>query len=147
MDLDEVKELMSAMGEFGMKRMIVKEKGGFELELEKSSAALVPSLHSSAQIQSFPHQKEIDRGVDTEELEEGFVVTSPMVGTFYASPSPDEGPFVKVGDRVDEETVLCVIEAMKVMNEVKAGRSGIVAQIFVDHANPVEFGTKLFRIV
>ncbi len=77
----------------------------------------------------------------------GKFITSPMVGTFYASASPDDPVFVKVGDKVDENTVVCIIEAMKVMNEVKAGVSGTVAEILVDNAHPVEFGTKLFRIV
>lgn len=81
-----------------------------------------------------------------EEKVEGKFVTSPMVGTFYTSPSPEDPTFVKVGDRVEENTVVCIIEAMKVMNEVKAGISGVVAEILVDNAHPVEFGTKLFRI-
>ena len=70
-----------------------------------------------------------------------------MVGTFYTSPSPDDPVFVKVGDRVDENTVVCIIEAMKVMNEVKAGASGVIAEICIDNAHPVEFGTKMMRIV
>ena len=70
-----------------------------------------------------------------------------MVGTFYAASSPEDPPFAKVGDVVDENTVICIVEAMKVMNEVKAGVSGKVAEICVDNAHPVEFGTKLFRIV
>lgn len=69
-----------------------------------------------------------------------------MVGTFYLSPSPEDPQFVSVGDKVDKNTVMCIIEAMKVMNEVKAGISGIVEEILVDNAHPVEFGTKLFRI-
>lgn len=74
-------------------------------------------------------------------------VKSPMVGTFYSAPSPDDPPFVKVGDRIDPETVVCIIEAMKVMNEVKAGISGTVAEILVNSSHPVEFGTKLLRVV
>ena len=78
---------------------------------------------------------------------EGRYVIAPLVGTYYNAPSPDDPTFVKVGDRVEENTVLCIIEAMKVMNEVKAGVSGIVEEILVDNAHPVEFGTKMFRIV
>ena len=77
----------------------------------------------------------------------GKFVTAPIVGTFYGAPSPDDPPFVKVGDRVDENTVVCIIEAMKVMNEVKAGISGTIAEICVDSGHPVEFATKMFRIV
>ena len=70
-----------------------------------------------------------------------------MVGTLYASSSPDNPPFVKVGDKVSEQTIVCIVEAMKVMNEVKAGISGTVAEVCIDNGHPVEFGTKLFRIV
>ncbi len=77
----------------------------------------------------------------------GVFVTSPMVGTFYTSPSPEDSPFVKVGDKVDKNSVVCIIEAMKVMNEIKANVSGTVAEILVETSQPVEFGTKLFRII
>lgn len=77
---------------------------------------------------------------------EGKFVTSPMVGTFYASSGPDMSPFVKVGDQVNEGTVVCIVEAMKVMNEVKAGMSGVIVEILVDNSQPIEFGSKLFRI-
>lgn len=73
-------------------------------------------------------------------------VTSPMVGTFYSAPGPDEASFVKVGDRVDKETVVCIVEAMKVMNEVKAGVTGVVAALLVQNGHPVEFGTKLLSV-
>ena len=73
-------------------------------------------------------------------------VTSPMVGTFYSSPSPEDPSFIKVGDRIEKHTVVCIIEAMKVMNEVKAGVVGVVAEILVENGHPVEFGSKLFRI-
>lgn len=76
----------------------------------------------------------------------GTFVTSPMVGTFYSSNAPDQPAFVKVGDKVNEQTVVCIIEAMKVMNEVKAGVSGVVAEILADNSQPVEFGTRLLRI-
>lgn len=73
-------------------------------------------------------------------------VTSPMVGTFYSSPSPEDPPFVKVGDKIDQKTIVCIIEAMKVMNEVKAGFSGTIIEVLVESGHPVEFGTKLFKI-
>jgi acetyl-CoA carboxylase biotin carboxyl carrier protein len=73
-------------------------------------------------------------------------ITSPMVGTFYRSPSPDASAYVEVGQEVDEETVVCIIEAMKVMNEIKAEVKGVIAQVLVENAKPVEFGQKLFAI-
>jgi acetyl-CoA carboxylase biotin carboxyl carrier protein len=77
---------------------------------------------------------------------DGEKVTSPMVGTFYRAPSPDADVFVEVGARVEEDTVLCIIEAMKVMNEIKAEMRGTVVEILVENGDPVEFGQPLFVI-
>jgi acetyl-CoA carboxylase biotin carboxyl carrier protein len=73
-------------------------------------------------------------------------ITSPMVGTFYAAPSPDSDPFVQAGSKVNGETVVCIVEAMKVMNEIKAECSGTIAEVCVENAQPVEFGQVLFRV-
>ncbi|MCB9849015.1 MAG: acetyl-CoA carboxylase biotin carboxyl carrier protein [Phycisphaeraceae bacterium] len=73
-------------------------------------------------------------------------IESPMVGTFYSAADPDSPPFVSVGDSVGPDTVVCIIEAMKVFNEVKAGMSGVVERVLVENAEPVEFGQKLFVI-
>ncbi|HSX03164.1 MAG TPA: acetyl-CoA carboxylase biotin carboxyl carrier protein [Rhabdochlamydiaceae bacterium] len=158
MDLKQIKELMAAMEKAGIKKMRVKEEKGFEIELVREEEHL-PSVQSTVHMlppvheHFIPHHqhptlppRQIAEGEKTVE-KSGKYVTSPMVGTFYASPSPDDPPFVKVGDRVEEGTILCIIEAMKVMNEVKAGTSGTIAEILVDSAQPVEFGTKIFRIV
>jgi len=77
---------------------------------------------------------------------EGDPITSPMVGTFYRKPAPDSPAFVAVGDAVSEGQTLCIIEAMKVMNEIKAERSGTICAVLVDDATPVQFGDTLFRI-
>ncbi|MEY2667588.1 MAG: hypothetical protein RJA59_226 [Pseudomonadota bacterium] len=76
----------------------------------------------------------------------GHVVSSPFVGTFYRAPSPDSPPFVDVGSTVKKGQVLCIVEAMKLMNEIEAEVDGKIAEIFVLNATPVEFGEKLFRI-
>ncbi len=73
-------------------------------------------------------------------------IDSPIVGTFYRSPSPEAAPFVNVGDAVTADTVVCIVEAMKVMNEVKAEKSGVIREILLDNAQPVEFGQPLFVI-
>jgi acetyl-CoA carboxylase biotin carboxyl carrier protein len=77
----------------------------------------------------------------------GTVVTSPFVGTFYRAPSPDSPPFVEVGAKVKKGQTLCIVEAMKLMNEIESEADGTVAEIFVQNATPVEFGEPLFRIV
>ena len=73
-------------------------------------------------------------------------IDAPLVGTFYRSPSPDAAPFVSVGDKVNAETVIGIIEAMKVMNEIKAEKSGVVKEVLVDNGQPVEYGQPMFVI-
>ena len=69
-----------------------------------------------------------------------------MVGTFYTAAGPESDPFVKEGDHIDENTVVCIVEAMKVMNEVKAGVKGVVRELLIEDGHPVEYGSKLIRI-
>jgi acetyl-CoA carboxylase biotin carboxyl carrier protein len=73
-------------------------------------------------------------------------IKSPMIGTFYRAPSPEAGSYVEVGVEVSPETVVCIIEAMKVMNEIKAEAKGIITQVMVENAKPVEFGQPLFKL-
>jgi acetyl-CoA carboxylase biotin carboxyl carrier protein len=73
-------------------------------------------------------------------------IESPMIGTFYSAPSPDSEPFSRVGKRVDEESVVCIIEAMKVLNEIKAELRGEIVEILVENGDPVEFGQPLFLV-
>jgi acetyl-CoA carboxylase biotin carboxyl carrier protein len=167
-DLKQIKELMAAMERAGIKKLTLKQKGGDELHLERQEehpsqphtpvATFYPSVYAHpstreaegiarpAPVQKSVHEEAPNKEKKPEE-KSGKFVTAPLVGTFYAAASPEDPHFVKVGDRVDENTVVCIIEAMKVMNEVKAGISGTIAEVLVDNAHPVEFGTKLFRIV
>ena len=73
-------------------------------------------------------------------------IKSPMIGTFYRAPSPESAPYVEVGVEVNPDTVVCIIEAMKVMNEIKAEAKGVITQVMVENAKPVEFGQPLFKI-
>lgn len=169
MELKQIKELMTAMERAGIKKLSIKEKTGFELQLERHEETVPhqpavvahypspihhPGEHHHSPFPQAPQsahrhmeKAEMHSHGKNEEKVDGKFVVSPMVGTLYASPSPEDPPFVKVGDRVEENTVVCIIEAMKVMNEVKAGVAGVVAEIYVENAHPVEFGTKIFRIV
>jgi acetyl-CoA carboxylase biotin carboxyl carrier protein len=74
------------------------------------------------------------------------IITSPIVGTFYRAPAPDADPYVKLGDQIEEGTILCLVEAMKLMNEIPSDVEGEVARIYVENGHPVEFGQKLFGI-
>ena len=73
-------------------------------------------------------------------------IKSPMIGTFYRAPSPESAPYVEVGTEVNPDTVVCIIEAMKVMNEIKAEAKGVITQVLVENAKPVEFGQGLFKV-
>lgn len=73
-------------------------------------------------------------------------ICSPMIGSFYDSPSPDSPAYVEVGTRVTADTVVCIVEAMKVMNEIKAEKSGVITELLVENAKPVEFGQPLFKV-
>ena len=170
MEFKQIKELMAAMERAGIKKASIKEKDGFEVHLERQDVfttpppaqqthAFPPSVYhppfeshhrfSGGSMSHYPQTASPspqEASTKEETKTPGKYITSPMVGTFYSSPSPDDPVFVKVGDRVDENTVVCIIEAMKVMNEVKAGVSGILMEICVENAHPVEFGTKLFLV-
>jgi acetyl-CoA carboxylase biotin carboxyl carrier protein len=151
MDIQQIKELITQLEESKLTKLTLKQ-GDFELHLEKESQHLpaprprvIPTESESAFQSEVPLKGERGGSVRTDAP--GTYVSSPMVGTFYSAPAPDQPPFVKVGDRVDENTVVCIVEAMKVMNEVKAGVSGTVAEILITSSQPVEFGTRLLRIV
>lgn len=158
---------MTAMGRLGLKRLSLK-KGDFELVLEREGNSVFLEEQSQSSLQ--PHLMGVpnsnialSRGsgmpvapISSPIMEEGskekidvnsVYIPSPMVGTVYFSPAPDEPSFVKVGDKVEKNTVVCIIEAMKVMNEIKAGVSGTVAEVLLESGQPVEFATKIFRIV
>jgi acetyl-CoA carboxylase biotin carboxyl carrier protein len=79
-------------------------------------------------------------------VDEGHHIVAPMIGTFYRAPAPEAPPYVQVGDTVTPDTVVCIVEAMKVMNEIKAGMSGKIVDVLVENAQPVEFGQPLFRV-
>jgi len=168
-ELRQIKELMVAMGRSGIRKLSYK-KEGVELQLEAEGyfhgdnqdspedqrepfyrrgqderfSALARGQELSAPLAHAP-QGQAPAAVDASAPKHNFV-TSPMVGTFYKSASPEDPSLVKIGDRVEADTAMCIIEAMKVMNEVRAGISGVVVEMLVENGHPVEFGSKLFRI-
>lgn len=152
MDIKQVKDLMNHLEASKLRKLVLKD-GEFELHLEKEEAHPVPQLPLKSKARESEPESAFhsevalkgDRGSQRSDAP-GSYVESPMVGTFYHSPGPDQPPFVKVGDKVDENTVVCIVEAMKVMNEVKAGMSGTVAEVLVGNSEPIEYGTPLMRI-
>ncbi len=154
MNIKEVKDLIhevlqSDINEFEL------EHTGTKVRLKRGSAATAGSSQSSAAIphaslsSAHPLQIEVTSAATSTEGERDedlHLITSPIVGTFYRSPSPGTEPYVKVGDVIEEGSILCIVEAMKLMNEIPSDASGEIVRIFVDNGHPVEFGQKLFGI-
>ncbi|MBN76629.1 MAG: acetyl-CoA carboxylase, biotin carboxyl carrier protein [Verrucomicrobiaceae bacterium] len=138
MDLTKIKDLIKLMEDHDLTAFEL-EDSGLKVRLEKGGT---PEQVIAAAPPVAVEEKAPEKIV-AEETEE---ISAPMVGTFYKSPSPDADAFVKVGDSVDEGTVVCIIEAMKVMNQIKAEKSGVIQRILVEDASPVEFGQGLFVI-
>ena len=160
MDIRKVKKLIEMLEESNLNEIEIKE-GEEAVKLVKSNPVPSNFISSTPAIISEPTQQSpitkpsapLSEATVTQEisqtsdvLESGNKMNSPMVGTFYSAPNPESDPFVKVGDQINEGDVLCIIEAMKMMNEVKSEFSGTVKQILVDNAEPVEFDQTLFVI-
>ncbi len=146
MDVKKIQELIDLMELRGIKRLVIRE-AGFEVELEKAEERVKhPTLPPPVPIAPQIHNHVVPTQPETADSKNKTYVTSPMVGTFYASSAPGEKSFVQVGDNVEKDTIVCIIEAMKVMNEIKAGTAGRISEILVQSGRPVEFGTKLFTI-
>src|SRR4051812_45598169 len=123
------------------------EKDGFRLKLQKGAGdQTVFSQPAPAATAPAPSASPAATAAAPEKGSALKDVVSPMVGTFYRAGSPETPPFVDVGKEVSEETVVCIIEAMKVMNEIKAETKGVIAEIVAENGKPVQFGQVLFRV-
>jgi acetyl-CoA carboxylase biotin carboxyl carrier protein len=134
--MDEIKELMDLLRE--------KEILEFELERDGERIRIRRGPESSAAAHSAPAREEPPPAAAADASTT--MVEAPIIGTFYEGPSPDAAPFVQVGDRVEPGQVLCIIEAMKLMNEIEADTAGVVVKRFVSNGQPVEYGEALFAI-
>lgn len=154
MDLKDIRNLVELMDEHGLSHFRL-EKEEFELELKKGTdieaakelLAAMPTV--SAAPASAPAAPAPIAAATTETATpspKGEAITSPMVGTFYRKPAPEAEFFVNVGDTVSEGQTICIIEAMKVMNEIKAEKSGTIAEICIEDGTPVQFGDDLFLL-
>lgn len=139
----EISELEITEGDSKVK--IVKSKPQAETTIYSPIAmpAMYPGAMAAPQAQAAAPAAEAEAAP---EQEEGYVVKAPMVGTFYRAPSPNSPAFVDVGKRVNEGDTLCIIEAMKLLNEIEADVSGVIKKILVENGEPVEFGQPLFII-
>ena len=152
MELKDIKAVIDLMKKNDLSVFEI-EKDGFKLKLQKgagdqtvfaappvASAAPAPAASAESAAAAAPPAPSAEKGGALKDI------VSPMVGTFYRASSPESPPFVDVGKEVTEETVVCIIEAMKVMNEIKAETKGVIAEVVAEGGKPVQFGQVLFRV-
>lgn len=148
MDLKEIRALIDLMKKNGI-AVFKMERDDFRITL-KTAEVTGPQIASFSPPPAVPAAAMPPvSGVERAELisQEGTKeIVSPMVGTFYTAPSPEMPPFVEVGKQVTPETVVCIVEAMKVMNEIKAEISGTITEVIAQNGKPVQFGQALFRV-
>jgi acetyl-CoA carboxylase biotin carboxyl carrier protein len=157
LDLKQIKQIIDLMKRSELSEFEFEEEG-FKIKIKRGSGGVpvVTSVPQSAH--PFPAAAPeapapakstagLASAVNAAGDEAGFTyVKSPMVGTFYRSPSPENPPFVENGSKVEEKTVVCIIEAMKIMNEIQAETKGTVVEVLVENGQPVEYGQRLFKL-
>jgi acetyl-CoA carboxylase biotin carboxyl carrier protein len=154
--IDMVRELAAVVESHGLAEVIVDLPSAtltLRRHVSGAASAAAPILAAAAPAVAAPPapapqvQAEAPAEAKADAKPTGHLVTSPFVGTFYRSPNPDSAPYVEVGARVEKGQPLCIVEAMKLMNEIEADQSGVIAAILVENAEPVEYGQPLFEIV
>lgn len=147
MELEQIKAIIEMMKENELTEFSM-ENGGLKIRLKRGPEGVQQTVTVAPVAAPAPAAPAVrpaevpvaDPATDVKHI------SSPMVGTFYRSPSPDSPPYIEVGQTVEEETVVCIIEAMKVMNEIKAECKGVIVDVMTENAKPVEFGQKLFAV-
>lgn len=152
MDVRYLKKLIKVVEESEISELEIEDQGS-RVKIVKNLSGTHPVVHAPHVVHPAPHpapaapmapeQQAAEPEAEKSSLVE---VTSPMVGTFYRAPSPGADPFVEVGDRVKLGQTLCILEAMKLMNELECEVAGVVREICVENAQPIEYGTRLFLI-
>lgn len=148
MNIKEIKEMISLMNENGLTELEV-EKDGMRIRLKKTGSTaeslngpVVIERENTGSLSKFKEISDTAEKSATKALE----IKAPMVGTFYRAPSPEAAPFIEVGQTIEPGQVICIIEAMKLMNEIKSEIKGKVLGILVENVEPVEFGQPMFLI-
>ena len=160
-NMEELRELIALLRDNGLAELEL-ENEGFRVRLRRDSGATASSYVADAQQHSLtaapvaaapapppasgPTHPGTHASTEASQDQDLHIIPSPIVGTFYRSPSPAADPFVKIGSNVEPESVVCIIEAMKLMNEIQAEASGEVVKIYVENGQPVEYGQPLFGI-
>ena len=148
MDLRKLKTLIDLVGESDIAELEITE-GDDKVRIVKATPThlvAAPVAYAAPSASAPPAHGSLAPEPAAPAVPQGDVVKAPMVGTFYRAPSPGASPFVEVGQTVKEGQPLCIIEAMKLLNEIEADKAGVIKEILVDNGEPVEFGQPLFVI-
>jgi acetyl-CoA carboxylase biotin carboxyl carrier protein len=151
-DLKDIKAIIDLMKKNSVSEFEM-EREGFKIRLKRGGAG-APVVYEEAPVAYAPAPGPATGGAPAAlpapaaapASAGGIEIKSPMIGTFYRSPSPEAAAYVEVGTEVNPDTVVCIIEAMKVMNEIKAEVRGVITEVLVENAKPVEFGQPIFRV-
>ena len=148
MNLKELKEIIDLVTSKESIEELELEKSGVRLRIRRvSNHAVAAPVSAEARVMTAAAAApQLETDVSQETAEELFYIKSPIVGTFYKAPSPNSEAFVSVGDLVEKGSVVCIIEAMKLMNEIESDVAGEIVSILVENGQPVEYGEKLFAI-
>lgn len=146
MKIDEIRSLMEMMQKYQVSEVNLQDQS-FQLSLKRASEVTPAAVPAATPVQMIPAVSAAPVApAPVPEEKPQITIDSPLVGSFYRAASPDAKPFVQVGDKVNKDSVVCIIEAMKVMNEVKAEKSGIIREILLNNGDAVEFGQPMFVI-
>lgn len=148
MEYDKIKQLMEDMGKSNIEELEIEFPEGMKISMKKNVAVVPAQQVVAQQSTNIPVVQSIKttQPIQEEPKEEYKEIKSPMVGTFYSKPSPDKEEFVKVGDKVKKGQVVCIIEAMKLMNEIEAEVDGEVVEVCLNDGDAVEYGKPLFKL-
>ena len=144
MDIRKIKKLIEMLQESDLKEIEVSQ-GDESVRILRGGSNEIGINKISQQAEVYSAEPDIEQKIEPKKIE-GNIITSPIVGTFYRKPSPDKDPFIKIGDTVKQGDVLCIIEAMKMMNEIKSDFSGKIVSIDVEDGQPVEYGQHIITI-
>ena len=151
MNYDDIKKLIDDMGNSKIDELSIEFPDGIKISMKKDKAPVIPTIpQETVQYISVP-EKKVEKAETVEnkeaEKEENYkIVKSPMVGTFYSKSSPDAKPYVQVGSKVKKGDILCIVEAMKLMNEIESEFDGEVVEVCVNDGEMVDYGKPLFKI-
>ena len=146
LNIKEIKEMIQLMNENNLTELEI-EKEDMKIRLKKGASGSIEAVSSEGVSQAAqPVREKAPAPSPVPAAAPKTIIRSPMVGTFYASPAPDAPPFIQAGSTIEVGKVICIIEAMKLMNEIKAEVRGKIAEVLVNNGDPVEFGQPLFSI-